>query len=122
MKGRKTGGRRKGVSNRISAAVAAEAKASGLLSHEMSLWHARNSFARELALREAADDPNIDPLRQKELLVEARKEAEFCEVCCKHAARFYAPILHQLSGDKDNPLIASPIIVEIVNYREDQCR
>jgi len=49
MKGRKTGGRKKGVSNRISAAIVAEAKASGLLPHEMSLWHARQSFARELA-------------------------------------------------------------------------
>ncbi len=122
MKGRKTGGRRKGVSNRISAAIVAEAKASGLLPHEMSLWHARNAFAREHALREAANDPNIDPLRQKELLAEARKEADFCEVCCRYSARFYAPVLHQVAGDKDNPLIGAPIIVELVQFREDQCK
>ncbi len=122
MKGRKTGGRKKGVSNRISAAIVAEARASGLLPHEMSLWHARQAFARECALREAADDPNIDPLRQKELLAEARKEAEFCEVCCRYCAKFYAPVLHQVAGDKDNPLIGAPIIVELVQFREDQCK
>ena len=67
MKGRKTGGRKKGVSNRISATIVAEARASGLSPHDMSVWHARQAFAREMGLREAADDPNIDPLRKKEL-------------------------------------------------------
>jgi len=118
----KTGGRKKGVSNRISAAIVAEARASGLLPHEMSLWHARDAFAREHVLREAANDPNIDPLRQKELLKEAQQLAEWCEQCCKHSARFYAPIMHQVAGDKDNPLVGAPIIVELVQFREDQCK
>jgi len=52
MKGRKTGGRKKGLSNRISAAIVAKARPSGLLPHEISLWHARQAFAREMAPRD----------------------------------------------------------------------
>jgi len=50
------------VSNRISAAIVAEARI-GLLPHEMSL-RARRAFAREMALREVADDRRIGPARQ----------------------------------------------------------
>jgi len=79
----------------------------------MSLWHARQAFAREMALREAADDPNID---------EARKEAEWCLACCKLSAKFYAPVPHQVAGDKENPLISGPIVIEVVNFREQDCK
>jgi hypothetical protein len=111
MKGRKTGGRKKGVSNRISAAIVAEAKASGLLPHEMSLWHARDAFNREQACRAAANERGISPERQRELLQEAQELAEWCEVCCKHSAKFYAPIMHQVAGDKDKPLVPLQPIV-----------
>jgi hypothetical protein len=71
----------------------------------MSLWHARDAFNREQACRAAANERGISPERQRELLDEAQELAEWCEVCCKHSAKFYAPIMHQVAGDKDKPLV-----------------
>jgi hypothetical protein len=88
--------------------MVAEARASGLLPHEMSLWHARDAFEWEQACRAAANERGISPERQAELLEEAQQLAEWCEACCKHSARFYAPIMHQVAGDKNNPLYAWP--------------
>jgi hypothetical protein len=64
----------------------------------MSLWHARDAFNREQACRAAAYERGISPERQRELLDEAQELAEWCEVCCRHSAKFYAPIMHQVAG------------------------
>jgi len=84
--------------------MVAEARAAGLLPHEISLWHARDAFYREQVCRAAANDPRISAERQAELLAEAQQLAEWCEVCCKHSAKFYARIMRQVGGDKDRPL------------------
>ena len=61
MKGRKTGGRRKGVSNRVSAAIVAEARATGLLPHEMSVWLARQALRCPAAARHRSMTARICP-------------------------------------------------------------
>jgi hypothetical protein len=57
------------------------------------LERARIFFAREMAYREAAETPDIDPDLQKEYIAKADELAQAGQVFCREASPYYAPRL-----------------------------
>ena len=90
-----------------------------LLPHEISLARARIFFARELAYREAAEDPNIDPELQKLYIAKADELAQAGQVFCRDASPYYAPRLTALKAGGD--VGAGPVQIELVNFRREDC-
>ncbi len=116
--GRKTGGRRKGVPNKVSAKIMAEARATGKFPHEISLDKAREFRERELAFRRAANDPNVAPELQATYLRKADKLAIDGQVFCRDAAPYYAPRLSavRMGGDANAPL-GGNINIRLIDYK-----
>jgi hypothetical protein len=114
-------GRPKGARNKAPRERVEKAAAEGALPHELLLTWAREYRAREVAFREAASTPGIDPTLQIQYIAEADRLSLDGRMFARDAAQFYAAKLNRLSGDKDAPLYNGPPIVHIVNFKEEDC-
>jgi hypothetical protein len=113
--GRPPGAKNHSTRERIEAATASGEP----LPHEIMLERARTFFAKEMALRQAAETPNIDPELQRLYLDRANQMAHDGQVFARDAAPYYAPRLTavRVGGDA----ASAPLKIELVSFKASDC-
>jgi hypothetical protein len=109
------GAKNKATRERIAAATANGA----LLPHEIALERARVFYDREVAYRQAAQAPDIDPELQRNYILKADELAQASQVFCRDASPYYAPRLTAVKVGADTG--AGPVQIELVNFRREDC-